>query len=103
MKEKKEWKTVQEKLYNMVSIGVVNNKINQGYDIISTLMLIINIGVSIAMTYDAAMDSYGDILKIAEAVTVFFFAMGKSRAKPTTPKPPLSLPTIPRRRPHLSR
>ena len=75
MKEKKEWKTVQEKLYNMVSIGVVNNKINQGYDIISTLMLIINIGVSIAMTYDAAMDSYGDILKIAEAVTVFFFAI----------------------------
>ena len=59
----------------MVSIGVLNNRVNQGYDIISTLMLIVNLVVSFAQTFDGAVAQCGKALDLAEAVTVFFFAV----------------------------
>ena len=65
---------LQAKLFNMVSTGVTDSPVNQAYDIISTLALIINLAATFAATFDTMEAAYGNILSIVEAVTVFFFA-----------------------------
>ena len=66
---------LQAKLFNMVSMGVTDSKLNQAYDIISTLALIINLVAAFAVTFDEIEAQYGPLLKFIEAVTVFFFAV----------------------------
>lgn len=59
----------------MVSVGVVNDRLNQGYDIVSTLLLIINIIVSVAMTFEPFYAAHHTLLSWLEALTVLFFAI----------------------------
>lgn len=59
----------------MVSVGVVDDRLNQGYDIISTLFLIANLVTSFAMTFEDFYQEHYLILHWTEAVTVFFFAI----------------------------
>ena len=66
---------IRKRLYKMVSIGVVDDRINQAYDIISTLMLIVNIVNSFAATYESVRASHAQLLYWVETVTVFFFAV----------------------------
>ncbi len=69
------WDHFRDRLFNMVSVGVINDRINQSYDVISTLALLLNLTVSIANTYDKAHAAYGNIFSIIESVTVAFFAV----------------------------
>ncbi len=71
--ERSSWEKIQKRLFDMISIGVVGNKLNQGYDILSTLMLVINIVNSFAMTFEELQLKYHDLFNWVEAVTVFFF------------------------------
>lgn len=66
---------VKDRLFNMVSVGVIDDRLNQGYDIVSTAMLIINLFVSFAMTFDDFNQAHYTVLHWAEAITVFFFAV----------------------------
>lgn len=66
---------VETRLFKMVSVGVVDDRLNQGYDIISTAFLIINIIVSIAMTFESFYAAHHDLLYWTESITVFFFAV----------------------------
>ena len=66
---------LQAQLFNMVSTGVTDNGLNQAYDIISTLALIINLVAAFAATFDEVEAACGPLLDIIEAVTVFFFAV----------------------------
>ena len=66
---------LKDRLFNMVSVGVVDDKINQGYDIVSTVLLLINIIVSFAMTFDDFYAAHYELLHWTEAITVFFFAV----------------------------
>jgi NhaP-type Na+/H+ and K+/H+ antiporters with a unique C-terminal domain len=59
----------------MVSVGIVDDPINSGYDIISTLALLINLVVAILRTYDSINAVYGVLFDRIEAVTVLFFAV----------------------------
>ncbi len=59
----------------MVSMGVTDSKLNQAYDIISTLALLINLAAAFAATFDEVEAACGPLLSIIEAVTVFFFAI----------------------------
>ena len=59
----------------MVSVGVVDDPINQSYDVISTMMLVINLLGAFAGTFDAIANKYGSLLNTIEAVTVAFFAI----------------------------
>ncbi len=68
-------KDLQAKLFNMVSTGVTDSPLNQAYDIISTLALIVNLAATFAATFDTMEAAYGGLLDIIEAVTVFFFAV----------------------------
>ena len=43
---------VKDRLFNMVSVGVVDDRLNQGYDIVSTVLLLINLFVSFAITFE---------------------------------------------------
>ena len=48
----KKWNEIRMRLFKMVSVGVVDDPINQGYDIVSTLMLIVNLIGAFANTFD---------------------------------------------------
>ena len=62
------------RLFNMVSVGVIDDRLNQGYDIISTVLLLINLVVSFAMTFEDFYAAHHDLLYYLESFTVFFFA-----------------------------
>ena len=64
----------RQRIFKMVSVGVVDDRINQSYDVISTAMLLINLCGAFAGTFDSVEMQHGLLLKQIEAVTVAFFA-----------------------------
>ena len=75
MGQKKEAGDWRQRIHKMVSVGVVDDPINQGYDIVSTVALLLNLSISLAETFDNIVYRYGGILNAVEAVTVAFFAV----------------------------
>lgn len=65
----------RRRIFKMVSVGVVDDWINQLYDIISTAALILNLLVTILNTYDNFSMEYGWFFDDIEAATVTFFAV----------------------------
>ena len=61
--------------FRMVSVGVVDEPINQAYDIISTIALVVNLAVMIMNTFDNLSAKFGDLFMVLEQITVFFFAV----------------------------
>lgn len=59
----------------MVSVGVVDEPINQAYDFISTAALLLNLTASILLTFDKMQAEYGGILLFIESATVLFFGI----------------------------
>ncbi len=72
-KENRKQRNFREKVFRMVSVGVVDEPVNQAYDVISTGALLVNLTVAIMNTYDGMHEKYGHIFVTLEAVTVFFF------------------------------
>ena len=66
---------IKDRLFNMVSVGVVDDKLNQGYDILSTVLLILNLITSFAMTFEDFYKVHHELLHWIEALTVLFFAI----------------------------
>lgn len=66
---------IRMRLFKMVSVGVVDDPINQGYDIVSTLMLIVNLIGAFANTFDGVRAQYASLLDLTEEITVAFFAL----------------------------
>ena len=64
----------RQRIFRMVSVGVVDDPINGSYDIISTLALVVNLVAAFASTFDNVRAAYGPALAKIEAVTVAFFA-----------------------------
>ncbi len=73
--DKKRWLKFRYQLFHMVSVGVVDEPVNQAYDILSTGALVVNLAAAIMNTYDNLRASYGQIFSVIEAATVFFFAI----------------------------
>ena len=67
--------TLRQRIFKMVSVGVVDDPINQGYDIISTALLLMNLAAAFAGTFDSFAQQHGELLRRTEAVTVAFFAL----------------------------
>ena len=65
--------SVRKKLFRMVSVGVIDEPINQMYDILTTAALIVNLTVTIMNTYDGMHEKYGSIFYVLEEITVFLF------------------------------
>ena len=72
---KKSWPAVRAKIFKMVSVGVIDEPINQWYDVISTGALIANLLVSVLATFDNINAVYGSLFLVVEQVTVFFFGV----------------------------
>lgn len=66
---------IRQRIFKMVSVGVVDDRINQGYDVISTVLLLINLIGAFAGTFDSIAAEHGELLQHIEAVTVAFFAL----------------------------
>ena len=69
IKETNNWRKVRARLFKMVSVGVIDDPINQGYDVISTGALIINLAVSVMATFDNLNAMYGDFFVVGDAGT----------------------------------
>ncbi len=65
----------RRRVFKMVSVGVVDDTINQLYDIISISALVLNILVTILNTFNSINAQYGNILSAVETVTIAFFAI----------------------------
>lgn len=65
----------REKLFRMVSVGVVDEPVNQAYDVISTAALLLNLDASILLTFDNIRAGYEGILLGLESATVLFFGI----------------------------
>ena len=74
-KKNERFRAFRRRVFKMVSVGVVDDPINQSYDVISTLALLVNLTAAFAVTFDGVRASYGPLLSKIEAVTVFFFAV----------------------------
>ena len=72
---KKKNKALLYRLFKMVSVGVVDDPINQAYDVISTSALVINLVATFANTFDKVTEVCGSTLDTIELVTVVFFAV----------------------------
>ena len=69
------WPALRVRLFKMVSVGVIDEPVNQIYDVISTGALIANLVVSVMATFDSLNAAYGSIFILVEQVTVFFFGI----------------------------
>lgn len=68
-------KQIYYRLFKMVSVGVVDDPINQAYDIISTTALIVNLAATFMNTFNSINAEYGTLLSTIESITVAFFAV----------------------------
>ena len=73
--EENSFTRLRQRIFRMVSVGVVDDPINGSYDIISTLALLTNLVVTFASTFDNVRAAAGPLLYKLEAVTVAFFAV----------------------------
>lgn len=71
---KTEWAKRRHRLYQIVEVGASLDFISRFYDFFSTFMLILNLAVSILLTFNK-MDCYHPVLNILEEITVAFFAV----------------------------
>ena len=69
------WPAVRAKIFRMVSVGVIDEPVNQAYDTISIIALLANLLVSVMATFDRLQASYGKVFLMVEAVTVFLFGV----------------------------
>lgn len=65
----------RQKVFRMVSVGIVDKPINSGYDILSTLALLINLAIAFLRTFESMEVPYGGLFARIEAITVAFFAL----------------------------
>ncbi len=63
----------KKRVFNAIEVGYDEDFIGRAYDIVNLGFIVVNLIVSLFVTFDDIMKTYGDILIIAEAVTVFFF------------------------------
>ena len=68
-------KTLRAKIFNMVSVGVIDEPINRFYDFLSIVALVLNLFSAFAITYNYMEEHYKGLLLGIEAVTTFFFAI----------------------------
>ena len=69
--KKGKWPVIRANLFRMVSVGVIDEPINQIYDVISIGAVVANLVVSVMSTFDNLTAAYGSIFTTVEQVTVF--------------------------------
>lgn len=63
-----------QRLYEIVEVGVSDDRVSRLYDFAGVLCIVLNLLISVLLTYDSVAASYGNLLLAVEFVTVLFFA-----------------------------
>jgi voltage-gated potassium channel len=71
----KTWEQRRKRLYEVVEIGAAEDAVSRGYDFFSTFLVLINLAVSIAYTYESLRLRYGPQMETVEMVTAVFFTV----------------------------
>lgn len=74
-KRKKNWMHIRRRISEIIEVGSTDDVPSRTYDMLSTLMLLVNVAVTIMYTFDSMELKHGDILLLLEAITVAFFAV----------------------------
>ena len=74
-KQKKNWMQIRRRVSEIIEVGASDDIPSRAYDIIGTVMLLINVAVTILYTFDSMELKHGELLLFLEAITVAFFAV----------------------------
>ena len=72
---RKVWLNRRRRISEIIEAGTAGDWVSKGYDLISTLIVIINIAVTVLYTFDQMELQFGELLLLTESFTVFFFAV----------------------------
>ena len=67
--------SLRRRVCTIIDIGTADDLISRAYDIFYTLVILVNLMVTIAYTFDEAEAACGPLLLRIEAATVAFFAV----------------------------
>lgn len=73
--DRRRFSNARTTVYKMVEVGFNETGLTRGYDILSFLIIIVNVLGSVLFTFDYMELHYGSLLQTIEAVTVAFFAI----------------------------
>ena len=68
------WERKRKRVHEIVEVGYVGDWISRGYDWLSTILLLVNLVVTIMETFDR-LAAYGTVFTVLEEITVAFFAL----------------------------
>ena len=74
-KQSKEWLQRRRRISEIIEVGTAGDWASKGYDLLSVMIVIINISVTVLYTFNRMEEKCGDALLFLESVTVFFFAV----------------------------
>ena len=63
-KEEQKNSELRYRMFRMVSVGVTDEPLNQAYDVVSTVALVINMAVMVMNTFDNLAEKYGDLFTL---------------------------------------
>ena len=66
---------IRRRTFEIIEAGKTGDWVSKGYDLINAMSLVINLIVTFLYTFDRMELHYGELLLVAEAVTVAFFAV----------------------------
>ena len=69
------WIARRRRISEIIEVGASDDIPSRCYDFASTLILLINVAVTVMYTFDSMEQRYGGILLLAEALTIAFFAV----------------------------
>ena len=72
---RKNWLQLRRRISEIIEVGTAEDLVSRGYDILSTILVIVNLAVTVRYTFDEMEARYGSTLLLVESVTVAFFAL----------------------------
>jgi voltage-gated potassium channel len=69
------WEQRRKRTFEVVEIGAAEDALSRGYDFFSTFIVVVNLAVSIAYTYDNLRAKFGPWMEWLELFTVIFFTV----------------------------
>ena len=64
-----------QRLYEIVEVGASDDRLSRLYDFAGVLFILVNLLISVLLTYAGVAETYGSLLLTLEAGTVLFFAI----------------------------
>ena len=69
------YQKLRNRIFDIIEVGYVEDFIGRAYDIFNLAFIVVNLVVSVLLTYSSMTEKYGELLLQIEAVTVAFFAV----------------------------